>query len=180
MPRRAGLARDGRRHPLDERHIPRRGERDRLRKHRRPLARQPVHRLVEGNDGNAEPSPLDEEALDGVDPFRVRPCNRGRRPLRLALLAQGRPSLCRRGNLQAEDAVRIVVRGVVEVPRQHEDLPELLLERHSCEQVGHALGNRQLRVAIGRWLPRSEGQRRSQGGHPQHDASCHPAQYATR
>ena len=96
------------------------------------------------------------------------------------LLAQGRPSLCRRGNLQAEDAVRIVVRGVVEVARQHEDLPELLLERHSCEQVGHALGNRQLRVAIGRWLPRSEGQRRSQSGHPQHGASCHPAQYATR
>jgi hypothetical protein len=30
-----------------------------------------VHRFLEGNDGNAEPRFLDEEALDAVDPFGV-------------------------------------------------------------------------------------------------------------
>jgi hypothetical protein len=54
------------------------------------------------------------------------------------------------------------VGGIVEASRQHEELPELLLERHAREQVGHALGDRQLRVAIRRWLRRRERQGREQ------------------
>ena len=45
---------------------------DRLRKGGRAFAHQPVQRLLERNDGNAEPRLLDEVFLDGVDPFGMR------------------------------------------------------------------------------------------------------------
>ena len=57
-------------------------------------------------------------------------------------------------DLQAEDAVRVVVGGVVEIAGDHEQLPELLLERHAAEQVAHARVDRPRRVAIRRTLRR--------------------------
>ena len=50
----------------------------------------------------------------------------------------------RGGNLQAEDAVAVVVRGVGKVAGDHEQLPELLLERHPREEVGWRLGGRRV------------------------------------
>ena len=50
MPRLRGLARDRRRDPLDQRRVPGRRQRDRLRKHRRAVAREPVQRLFERDD----------------------------------------------------------------------------------------------------------------------------------
>ncbi len=38
-------------------------------------------------------------------------------------------------DLEAEDAVGVVVASVVEVPRDHEELPEFLFQRHSGEQI---------------------------------------------
>src|SRR5690606_342312 len=63
----ARLAGNRTRDTTDERRVPRRRERDRLRKRRRTLAHQTVQRLVERNDRNAESRLLDEPALDRVD-----------------------------------------------------------------------------------------------------------------
>ena len=77
---------------------------------------------------------LDEVLLNRVDALGVR-ARGGRRRRRRRVL--------RRADLQAEDAVRVVVGGRVEIARDHEQLPELLLERHAREQVAHARVDRQ-------------------------------------
>ena len=80
---------------------------------------------------------LDEVALDGVDALGVR--------------ASRQPSGGRSGrDLKAEDAFRVVVRRVVEAAGNHEQLPELLLERHPPEQIAHAIFNGKLWVLVGR------------------------------
>jgi hypothetical protein len=99
-----------------------------------------VDGLLERDDRDAEPSSLDEVALDVVDPLRVRSCGVG--------------GVASRRDLKAEDAVRVVVGGIVEVAGDHEQLPELFFERHAAEQVAHAHGDRPRRVAIRRALRR--------------------------
>ena len=84
-----------------------------------------MHRLVERNDGNAKARLLDEVPLDRVD-------------------ALG----CRIRDLKPEDAFRVVVCGVVEIARNHEQLPELLFERHAREQIADPLVDGRLRILV--------------------------------
>ncbi len=72
MPAASRLARHRRGHPPHQRRIERRREPDRLGKRGRPLALEPVQRLLERHDGNAKPRLFDEVLLDRVDALRVR------------------------------------------------------------------------------------------------------------
>jgi hypothetical protein len=120
---RARLARNRVRDSCHECRVPRRREPDRLREHSAAVAHESVERLLEWHDRDAESRALDEIALDGVDTFGVSPRGRSR-----FLRGGGRR---RRNDLQPEDAVRVVVCRVVQVARDHEQLPELLFERHA-------------------------------------------------
>ncbi len=91
------LARDGARDASHELGVPRRRQRHRLRKHGRAGTRQPVHRLIEGNDGNTEPRALDEIPLNRVDAPGVGPG------------ATAGVARVERPDLETEDAVRVVV-----------------------------------------------------------------------
>ena len=134
----ARLAGDGGGHPAHEGGVPGGGEGDGLGKDGGAGAGEAVDRLVERDDRDAEAGALHEEALDGVDPLGVFP--RGGRG----------------GDLQAEDAVAVVVRGVGQVAGDHEQLPELLLDGHPLEG-GPAPGRRPCRGAA----PRERGEVRT-------------------
>ncbi len=145
---RAGFSGGGGGHTRHERGVPRCRQADRLRERRGAGLGEAVQRLLEGDDRNAEPGLLDEVALDGVDPLGVPAGNVSGRRLRARLgaaLAAGRL-----GDLQAEDATRVVEGRVVQVARDHVQLPELLLERHAREQVADAFARRQPRVTVRR------------------------------
>ena len=131
----ARLEGDGRGHAGHQITIEGGRERDRLRKDRRAVARQTVHGLVERNDRDVKARPLDEAPLDEVDAHRV-------------LERRVTGALGFRRDLQPEHAARVVVGRVVEIARDHVELPELLLERHPPEKVADAVGHRQPRVAV--------------------------------
>ena len=116
--------------------IPSRRERYGGGKHRRAIALKPVDGLVERDDRNAKPRFLDEVALDGID-------------------ALGRWIR----DLKAEDALRVVGRRIVEIARDHEELPELLFERHARQEIAHALVDLQQRILVRRCLRRRERHR---------------------
>src|SRR5262249_45493043 len=108
------LTRNCTRDAAHERGVPRRGEPDRLRENRGAgNFAKAVQRFLEGNDRNAEPSLVDEVFLDCVDAFSV--------------LLRGEFLTRPLSDLQTEDAVAVVVRRVVEVTWDHEQLPELLV-----------------------------------------------------
>ena len=109
-----------------------------------------MKRFLEGNDGNAEPRLLHEVALDCVDAFGVR-ASRGP--------AGGFP----RRDLQAEDAVRIIVGRVVEAAGNHEQLPELFLERHAPKQIAHAIFDGKFWILVGRRALQGRRQGQSEG-----------------
>ena len=119
-PARPRLPRDRGRDVAHQPRIERRRQRDRRRKYGGSAPHDPVYAFLERQHRDAEPRRVREVPLQRVVGDGIRPCIRGR-PV-----------------LQPEDAVRIVVRRVGPAPRQHEELPELLLERHAAEQVVHA------------------------------------------
>ena len=59
-------------------------------------------------------------------------------------------------DLETEDPFRVVVRRVVQIARNHEQLPELLLERHPAKEIADAVGDRQAGVPIGWRLRRRQ------------------------
>jgi hypothetical protein len=117
-----------------QRRIPRRGEGNRLREHRRAIGAESVEGFLERDDRNAESRLLDEVLLNRVDALRV--CLRCER---LSLSA---------ADLQSERAVPVVVGRVVEVTGDHEELPELLVEGHSPDEIAHSDINGCTRVAV--------------------------------
>ena len=58
--------------------------------------------------------------------------------VRSRVLARGRRALAGEPNLQAENPVRVVVRRRGEIAGDHEELPELLFERHAREEIADA------------------------------------------
>ena len=131
------LACDRARYSRHETRVPRCRQRDRLREHRAAVTHEPVYRFLERDDRDAEPSGVDEVVLDGVDACGVRTSSRS-------------THVITESDLKPEHAVRVVVRRVVAIARNHEQLPELLVECHPPQQVAHALGRRQTRVMIRR------------------------------
>ena len=93
------LARDRVRDTIDECSVPGRRQCDGCRKDRGAGARQAMDRFIEWNRGDAQARALDEVALNGVDALRMRSCCRGR----IDAVGEGD------GDLQAEDAVRVIV-----------------------------------------------------------------------
>ena len=63
-------------------------------------------------------------------------------------------------DLQAERPMAIVMCGIVEAPRRHVELPELLLEAHAREEIPDPLLRRLAGIAIGLGL--RTGYRRAQ------------------
>ena len=141
MPRGAHLRPDGVRERFDERRLPGAREPDRLRKDRRVARHQPGADLLVDDRRDAEPRVVDEMALD-----RVRELRRLRRA-QAARAGDARtwpiPSFSS-WSRRASSAVGV---GELEDPAAPE-LRDLLLERHACEQVVDALGDRPRRVAV--------------------------------
>src|SRR5262245_30245127 len=105
----------------DEGRVPRGREPDGLRKNRcTGDFAESVQGFLEWDDRDAEPRLLDEILLDRVDSFGVL--------LRGELLAGPRP------DLKPEDAAAVVVRRVVEIAGDHEQLPEFFFERHAADE----------------------------------------------
>ncbi len=97
------------------------GQRDGLREDGGARTHEAVQRFLERDHRDTEPRAFDEVALDGIDARRVCACVSGV------------------AHLEPEHAVRPIVRRIVEAARQHEELPELLLQRHASEKVPDAL-----------------------------------------
>src|SRR4051812_46646865 len=90
--------------------------------------------LFERQHRNAETGILDKIALNAVELFRMRTSG----------------CMRRHADLQTEHTVVIVVRAVVQITRDHVQLPELLIECHTTQKVLYACINGSLRVAIDR------------------------------
>ncbi len=137
---RPALRRDGVRDSPHQGRIPGRRQRYALREYRSSGSHETVQGLIEGDDRDAEPGLFDEVALNVVDARRV-----GRRQ------AAGRGIGKRRRwhrDLKAERSSRVVVGRIVQAPRRHVELPELLLQRHAAEEILYALRNRAVRVPV--------------------------------
>ncbi len=127
----SGFVRDRPRDPRQEQRVPGGREADGLGKHGRAGAHQAVQGLFERDDWNAQPGLLDEVALDRVDPLGLH----------------AGPGAA--GDLQAEHTVGPVAGRVLQVTGEHEQLPELLFERHPAQQVLHPSSDRQGDVPVG-------------------------------
>src|SRR5690242_6053098 len=99
-----------------------------------------MHPLLERNDRDAEAGGVDEVVLEGI--------------LELGVATRSRGAT----SLQSEDAMRVVVGRISAAAGDHEQLPELLVDRHPTEQVPHAHFYRQSRILVRLLRPRTGGQ----------------------